>query len=87
MGGVPFRSVQEVGGVSVFRRLRSGCEVDAVCTNPPSDTVSGNRNLPIHLPPHVLNNISGRDSAEEPTSSPSLQDEKIVKAYSLLNMQ
>ena len=28
--------VEEVGGVSVFRRLRSGCEVDAVLQSAPT---------------------------------------------------
>ena len=62
--------------MSVFRRLRSDCEVDAVCTNPPSDTSFGYSDLPV-LPPHVLNNISGGDSAEDPASSPSLLDERM----------
>ena len=61
--------------MSVFRRLRSDCEVDAVCTNPPSDTSFGYSDLPV-LPPHVLNNISGGDSAEDP----SLLDERMEKA-------
>ena len=28
--------IEEVGGVSVFRRLRSGCEVDAVLQSAPT---------------------------------------------------
>ena len=75
MGGVPFRSVQEVGGVSVFRRLRSGCEVDAVCTNPPRTRSLGTETSLLIFRPHVLN-ISGGDSAEEPASSPSLRDKR-----------
>ena len=45
--------VEEVGGVSVFRRLRSGCEVDAVLQSaptPPSDTSFGYSDLPVRRP-------------------------------------
>ena len=48
-------SVQEVGGVSVFRRLRSGCEVDAVCTNPPRTRSLGTETSLFIFRPHVLN--------------------------------
>ena len=71
--------VEEVDGVSVFRRLRSGCEVDAVLQSappPPSDASFGYSDLPV-LPPHVLNNISGGDNAEDPAASPSLLDERV----------
>ena len=54
-GEFPFRSVQEVGGVSVFRRLRSGCEVDAVCTNPPRTRSLGTETSLFIFRPHVLN--------------------------------
>ena len=43
---------------------------------PPSDASFGYSDLPV-LPPHVLNNISGGDSAEDPAASPSLLDERV----------
>ena len=43
---------------------------------PPSDTSFGYSDLPV-LPPHVLNNISGGDNAEDPAASPSLLDERV----------
>ena len=45
--------VEEVDGVSVFRRLRSGCEVDTVLQSaptPPSDASFGYSDLPVRRP-------------------------------------
>ena len=70
--------VEEVDGVSGFRRLRSGYEVDTVLQSAPTPR---GRVLwgqgPPWPPPHVLNSISGGDNAENPAASPSLLDERV----------
>ena len=58
---------EEVGGVSVFRRLRSDWKVDSFCTNLPRTRPLGTEASLSIFRPHVLNNISGRDSAEDPS--------------------
>ena len=73
--------------MSVFRRLRSDCEVDAVCTNPPRTRPLGtvtSLSTSAPRPKHFVGRVRAEEPDPEdpedpgdPASSPSLLDERM----------